>query len=199
MRDISPDDLSLEIDREYKRLKWLAFPDMREARKVTMSEYYYGNRPYLLKQKADYYRENADRICRQESDRRRRSRPRINLYIRNKRATDLNFKLSRVLRTYVSVHIRKGFKSAKSSELLGCSIESFRMYIESLFQPGMSWDNYGREGWHLDHIVAVALFDLTKPEHQRACFHFSNYQPLWWEDNYRKGKKLLVDTQLPLC
>lgn len=80
-------------------------------------------------------------------------------------------------------------KSASMITLLGCSLESFKIYIESLFSPGMTWENQGT--WHLDHIIPCALFDLTKPEHQKACFHFSNIQPLWELDNMRKGMKLL--------
>jgi len=51
----------------------------------------------------------------------------------------------------------------------------------------MSWDNYGYRGWHIDHIRPCASFDLTDPEQQRECFHYTNLQPLWWQDNLRKG------------
>lgn len=52
----------------------------------------------------------------------------------------------------------------------------------------MSWDNYGRGGrkWQIDHIKPCAYFDLTKPEDQRKCFHYSNLQPLWQKDNLEK-------------
>jgi HNH endonuclease. len=53
----------------------------------------------------------------------------------------------------------------------------------------MSWDNYGRDGWHIDHIRPCASFDLTDPEQQRQCFHYTNLQPLWAADNIRKGAK----------
>jgi hypothetical protein len=53
----------------------------------------------------------------------------------------------------------------------------------------MSWDNYGFRGWHIDHKKPCALFDLSLPEQQRECFHFSNLQPLWAADNLAKGVK----------
>lgn len=86
-------------------------------------------------------------------------------------------------------------KSRRAVELLGCSVESFKLYLESKFEPGMSWQNYGVHGWHIDHIVPVSLFDLTSPDHQKVCFHFSNLQPLWALDNIRKGAKC---TSLPV-
>ena len=41
-------------------------------------------------------------------------------------------------------------------------------------------------GWHIDHIVSCWRFDLTDPEQQKQCFHFSNMQPLWREENMAK-------------
>jgi hypothetical protein len=83
-------------------------------------------------------------------------------------------------------------KSAKTQELLGCSVEYLKRYLEGRFLPGMSWDNWGHVGkvWHIDHIRPCASFDLTDPEQQRACFHYTNLQPLWAVDNIRKGAKV---------
>lgn len=67
---------------------------------------------------------------------------------------------------------------------LGMSIPDFRRYIESLFKPGMSWENYGK--WHLDHKRPLISFDLTDAEQARAACHYSNLQPLWALENQRK-------------
>jgi hypothetical protein len=66
-------------------------------------------------------------------------------------------------------------------------VEQLRQHLEAQFTDGMSWDNYGRDGWHIDHIRPCASFDLTDPEQQRQCFHYTNLQPLWAADNIRKG------------
>ena len=71
--------------------------------------------------------------------------------------------------------------------LLGCSAEQLRTHLEEKFTDGMSWDNYGYRGWHIDHIRPCASFDLTDPQQQLECFHYTNLQPLWAEDNFKKG------------
>jgi len=78
-------------------------------------------------------------------------------------------------------------KTNHTIELIGCSIGFFKKYIEDLFLEGMAWDNYGRKGWHLDHIIPCASFDLTNLEEQKKCFHYSNQRPLWNKDNNQKS------------
>lgn len=71
--------------------------------------------------------------------------------------------------------------------MIGCSIAELRAHLESKFQAGMTWANYGE--WHIDHERPVASFDLRDPEQQRQCFHFTNLQPLWADENNKKGAK----------
>lgn len=87
--------------------------------------------------------------------------------------------------------INKALKSLKkvdhTIEMIGCSALELRNYIESKFEDGMSWDNYGKDGWHIDHIIPCASFDLSDPSQQEECFHYTNLQPLWAKDNLSKG------------
>ena len=76
---------------------------------------------------------------------------------------------------------------------LGCTIPEFKAYIEKKFLPGMTWDNYGYDGWHLDHKTPLAAFDLTDREEFLQACHYTNYQPLWSLDNLRKGAKFAWD------
>jgi hypothetical protein len=80
-------------------------------------------------------------------------------------------------------------KTLRTMELLGCSANDFRKYIESRLLTGMTWDNYGRgKGkWVVDHIIPCASFDLTKEEEQKKCFHYTNMTPLWDGDNLHKS------------
>ena len=81
-------------------------------------------------------------------------------------------------------------KAYKTLDLLGCSMKDFRNYIESQFEPGMTWENHGYRGWHIDHIIPISYFDLSDPEQQKLCFNYRNLQPLWWKDNRKKSDKV---------
>jgi len=75
-------------------------------------------------------------------------------------------------------------------DLIGASPSFVMGYLEAKFTEGMTWENYGH-GWHVDHILPCCSFDLTKEEEQKKCFHYSNLQPLWAEDNLKKGGKYI--------
>lgn len=73
---------------------------------------------------------------------------------------------------------------------LGCSVDALRRHLEEQFPPGMTWDNWSKYGWHIDHIRPLAAFDLTDPFQLAAACHFSNLQPLWAIDNIKKGCRI---------
>ncbi len=102
-----------------------------------------------------------------------------------KRYADPFYRLERNLRGRLTHTVSSKRKCATTEALLGCSIEDFCIYIESKFEPGMTWENYGSV-WQLDHIMPCAIFDFSNPEHQKRCFHFSNIQPLFSKDNLLK-------------
>jgi len=69
--------------------------------------------------------------------------------------------------------------------MLGYTPEQLRVHIEHLWQPGMSWENYGYRGWHIDHIRPITKWPLdAKPADVNALV---NLQPMWWLDNLHKG------------
>jgi hypothetical protein len=74
--------------------------------------------------------------------------------------------------------------------LLGCSINDCKTHIESKFKLGMTWENYGHKTWHIDHIIPYSFFDLSDEEQVKKCFHYTNLQPLWAEENYKKRDKI---------
>lgn len=78
-------------------------------------------------------------------------------------------------------------KKGSTLGLIWCSSEHLKKHIESQFKEGMDWDNYGL--WHIDHIRPCASFDLMREEEQRACFHWTNLQPLWAKDNLTKSDR----------
>ena len=92
-------------------------------------------------------------------------------------------------RLQIALKMKGAYKHKKTTALLGCTVHELRIHLESKFTPGMSWDNYGRGGWEVDHIRPCASFALTDPEQQKICFHFSNLQPLWAAENRAKSNK----------
>jgi len=109
-------------------------------------------------------------------------------YTNERRKVDINYRLLKQMRSRMSSALRRNHKSAKTMELTGCTMEFLRAYLESKFEDGMSWDNYGV--WHIDHIIACANFNMADPEQQRICFHYTNLQPMWGEQNLKKGARL---------
>ena len=108
-----------------------------------------------------------------------------------RRKTDPIYKFTMNVRGRILMALKTTKKADRTVGLLGCSINELRAYLESLFLEGMSWDNYGYYGWHIDHVLPCASFDLSNPEEQRKCFHYSNLQPLWAADNMKKSDKII--------
>ena len=115
-------------------------------------------------------------------------------YYGRRRAEDIQYVLSRRLRERIRSALKyllsgTGDKCHRTTELLGCTIAEFKVYLESKFLPGMKWEV--KEKIHIDHIKPVSSFDLTDERQRFECFHYSNLQPLWDVDNRAKSNKVL--------
>ena len=108
-----------------------------------------------------------------------------------RRKTDECFRVEDNLRRRINIAMRRSdtYKSAHTMELIGCTVPELKAHLESLFTDGMSWKNYGYNGWHVDHVRPVSSFDLSDPIQQKLCFNYTNLQPLWATDNLKKGCK----------
>lgn len=109
-------------------------------------------------------------------------------YYARRYQTDSNYRLVVSLRNRLNLALRGRIKSDRTFKLLGCTLLELRAHLEKQFRPGMFWENYGPV-WHADHVRPCASFDLSDPEQQKQCFHYSNLQPLFAEENLRKGAK----------
>lgn len=113
------------------------------------------------------------------------------VYNNMRRKTDINYRVLCSLRRRLNNTITKGFKSARTLELLECSVNYLKKYLKNQFKKGMNWDNYGMFGWHIDHIIPCNNFDLTNSEEQKKCFNYTNLQPLWAKENWSKHANIL--------
>jgi hypothetical protein len=108
-------------------------------------------------------------------------------YMRKRNAIDPHFRLKGNLRSRLYSALKGNSKAASTMELVGCNIDYLWNHLIAQFTEGMKVENYGE--WHVDHVRPCASFDLEDEEQQRECFHYSNLQPLWAEDNLSKGDR----------
>lgn len=189
-----------------------AKPEIRKRRRELARERYAKNKATEKERKAQAYQKNkskflarnkrwkvANRARMRASERVRNKRPHNRASRakarRERRRRDPAFRIADFLRARIWFLLRnRGLrKSVATERLLGCSFEDFAIYLESKFESGMTWDNYEINGWHVDHIMPCAIFDLAKADHQKRCFHFSNMQPMWASENRSKGATVSSD------
>ena len=139
---------------------------------------YYNNHEASKKRARKYKKQNQEQL-----------KIKSRIYANTKYHNDLNYRLVRLLRGRIWKALKRNSKYSTSLELLGCSIEELKIYLEKQFVKDMNWQNYGQ--WHIDHVKPCSSFDLTDPKQQKLCFHYSNLQPLWAKDNIKKSDKII--------
>lgn len=114
-----------------------------------------------------------------------------------------NFRLKKLARSRIYNAIKRIGKVERprirhrTEAMIGCTIEQLCGHLESKFKRGMTWDNHGT-GWHIDHIIPMAMFDLTDESQLMAASHYTNMQPMWAAENLAKSANLAKDTQMQL-
>lgn len=171
-------EANLELERERDRK---FEEENREKRRAKNAKYDAENRD-----KRNAYRKahpNQEYLAAWE----KAARPKRKARHHERQATDVIYRIRRALRGRLTQALKKGYKQTSAVTALGCSIEFLKEQLESKFQPGMTWENYGMYGWHIDHIRELVLFDLTDPKEVEKACHYTNLQPLWRRDNIVKG------------
>lgn len=134
------------------------------------------------------YRKNKEKFKTQAKKWQKDNREKINIHARNRRKTDMQYKLKGTLRRRLHSALKNNKKPGSHIKDLGCSVRKLKKYLESLFQPGMTWKNWGRgKGfWQLDHVIPLSSFDLTDREQLLKACHYTNLQPLWYKEHIKK-------------
>ena len=109
-------------------------------------------------------------------------------YKQNRRQVDVDYRLQHQLRSRF-YYAMKGKKESSALIDVGCTIKQLKLHLESQFQLGMSWNNWAYRGWHIDHIIPLASFNLMNSGERERAFHFTNLQPLWAKENMCKSNK----------
>jgi hypothetical protein len=154
------------------------------------------NRDKINAQKREHYQLNKERLIKNSSDYKKNNRKRYNDLKINRKKNDPLYKLritvSERIRQALKYHLAGTYKKKDSTiELLGCSIDELKTYLQNQFKEGMTWQNHGE--WHIDHIIPCAAFDLSKKEDCLKCFNYKNLQPLWAHENLSKSDKIPID------
>ena len=165
-----------EKERAEGKLQYQKHKDRKRAqneqwKKDNPDKYKEGHRNWYLRNREDKLRKNADN--------------------EKQRMGDPIYRLTKNLRTRIPNALNGKVKSGSTFKLLGCTINELKFHLEFMFDEHMNWDNYGSY-WHVDHIIPCASFDLSNPEEQERCFHYTNLQPLEAKENMRNHCKILT-------
>ena len=153
--------------------------------KKKIQEYREANREKARLYAIDYRLKNREKAmeCQKKYKNKQRSTPKYKL----------NHNISSAIRKALT-----GNKAGRTWEsLVGYTIEELREHLEGQFTEDMSWGNYGKNGWEIDHIIPRTVFNYTHPEHKdfRGCWSLKNLRPLWRADNIAKGAGLIKHFQ----
>jgi hypothetical protein len=150
----------------------------KETLHLKSQEYKLLNKSKISSQKKEWQKNNSEKLSTY-----------CNEYEKKRKKIDILFKLKKNIRSHLASAIKQNYKSGSAVSDLGCSIEELKLHLESLFEPGMTWENWSRTGWHIDHIIPLDAFNLSDPKQFKEACKYTNLQPLWAKDNLRKSNK----------
>jgi hypothetical protein len=180
----------LNRNKEIERQKEYREKNREEIASKNRDLYHLNQNMEILRSK-EYRKKNPEKRKETQKNYRNGNKDKIRTARREKRKNDPLFRLEESLRSRVSKALKN--QNAKkyhcTMDLIGCSPSELGEYLESLWIDGMTWDNYGFYGWHMDHINPCASFDLADTEQQKQCFHYTNLQPMLWQNNLSKGSR----------
>jgi hypothetical protein len=114
----------------------------------------------------------------------------------------LNSNISRAIRSFLTSN--NGNKNGKSCRrYLPFTFEELKNRLESLFEPWMTWDNYGTYKsdiwnddpatwtWNIDHIIPQSKLQYMSMEEEnfKKCWALSNLRPYSSKQNLRDGNR----------
>ena len=169
----------------YKNRDWYQEASKRaKARFVSSGKKAEADRAYSQSEAGRVSREKARKAWREKFEA-ERGMPVSTWKLKN----DPQFKLHARLNTRISDALKRQgvVKASKTVDLIDAEIVHFKAYLAANWAEGMSWENYGRDGWHVDHVRPCASFDLTDEEQQLVCFNWRNLRPMWAAENISKS------------
>lgn len=151
-------------------------------------EWYENNKDRRLKKSKEWYENNKEHKLEKNKEWHENNKEVVKEYRRNwskdRRKEDFLFKLSENVKSSIrrSIVEKKYRKKCNTLQILGCSFDDLRYYLESKFEPWMKWENYGKYsgetnyGWDIDHIIPLSVANTEEDIYDLN--HYSNLQPL---------------------
>ncbi|KAF0136970.1 MAG: hypothetical protein FD152_776 [Xanthobacteraceae bacterium] len=198
----------IECDREKGRAYYLANTERvlartkrlreenPERKKANSRAWYERNRERRYARSKAWRQANPER-SREYGQRHHKKNPGAARERNRKRSSTPAGKLERAIRARVWKGLISGGKVDKTFRALGYTPQDLREHLEKQFSPGMTWDNYGHRGWHVDHIIPLSAFNYEKTtdiDFKRA-WALKNLRPLWADENLRKSNRLEKEFQ----
>jgi len=148
------------------------------------------NRKKISKKMSEYHKKRNANLT--EAQRKIR-RDKYRAWHNKRYHTDIYYKLKKRLINTFKYYFKFNNASKKFLAWQGCDMVDLKLWLESNFLPGMSWENYGNTPncWSIDHIFPLSKLDLTSEEDCRRGFHYRNLQPMWHTDNLKKSNKII--------
>lgn len=168
----------------------------KEHNLLKKKEYYQKNINKMQEEGRKKYEKNKDRVLANRKKYVQNNKEKINKYYKNKYKNNLNFKIKCRIYSRLGKFIKLKSKTKTITGYIGLSHEMYIKYLESKWDVGMSWDNYGhgKDKWCIDHIIPLKFFDLNNHEHLKIAVYYKNTQPMWFSNNCSKGSKLNIES-----
>jgi len=170
-------------NREYRRV-WIQNP---ENRKLAYAIHEKWRKRPEVRAAQKLKRQNPEVKARhRENAKRYRNRPDVRLKLSHPK-----FRIRVNMRCRLRHFVKQVSHGKSMLKLIGLnSFAEFQAHLVSQFKPGMTWENYGRFGWHVDHKIPLSHFDLLDESQLLKAMHYTNLQPLWWYENLSKGNRI---------
>ena len=173
----------------------------KEKIKISNKIYKINNKEKIKISNKEYVKNNKEKINKRIRKNRlkniKKVREKANKYANKRYKEDLMFRLNNNISTMVRYSMKYNNLSKNGrhyEDLIINNLQEIIEHLEKNFLTGMTWDNYGKGGWSIDHIISLKFFKFssTNDVEFKYCWSINNLQPLWELDNIKKGDKVML-------
>ena len=144
---------------------------------------YQSNRDRVLARQRQYAKDNWEKILTYHRQHKKK-----------KRLADPQFRIQHVLRSRLNNAVKGLYKTGSAVRDLGCTVAELRAKLESQWQSGWSWENYGTV-WVIDHFFPLAWANLEDRTETIAAGNHRNLRALSKQENEEKSDSLCAQAQ----